>query len=731
MAAIGKIRSWGPWLVGIIGLALFGFIATDFTRSCETSSNQARQQVGEVMGSKLSIQDYQSTIEEYKNVFKQLGQDVDEDQLREFVWNDYVRNTIVAEEAEKLGLGVTDDEMKIILASGTHPLLQMGNMPMLPVFYNQQTGAFDYNNVAQVYTYLQQQAPEQYEEFDRYWKTVEKMLRRQLLSSKYMELLEACMLSNEASAKLAFEGSNSEATIELASLAYSTINDNDVQISDADLKAKYEQQKNSFKWNTETRDIKYAVCNIVPSEADLTALRNGLLEAAEELRNDSLKSVADILASHRSTISYHEGMPYNAAGLRQISPALFAAIDSLSEMGVTNPITYSSYLSGKMVDHMAVVRLNRRYQGIDSISYQFISVPGQSFEDAQQRADSLIAVIKGGQPIDSVAAKFGQPAAKNWLSANAYQSQETITPDDKAVFNAIHNATPGVPQQLKLSNQVMLYVVGDHRPAVTLYDVAIVSNEVRFSNDTYENMFNEFSKFLSECKTPADMDQNVTKYAQQRFQVMEQKNLRSNANTIGTPSALANTREAVKWAFAQASEGSISEIYQNSADGRFVAVAVTKVHPVGYLDQQSVEDYLRAEVLKDKKADMLIQKLGGAKTVAEAQAKGALVDTIRHITFPATVSVKGQRESGLSGAVATTEVGKTVSHVVKGTNGVFLFNVVSRDAKEGTAFDRREQENKLIQRALSSLTPNQYNPYTTLFDVLMEKAKVQDNRYQF
>ena len=77
MAAIGKIRSWGPWLVGIIGLALFGFIATDFTRSCETSSNQARQQVGEVMGERLSIQDYQNTIEEYKNVFKQLVQDID------------------------------------------------------------------------------------------------------------------------------------------------------------------------------------------------------------------------------------------------------------------------------------------------------------------------------------------------------------------------------------------------------------------------------------------------------------------------------------------------------------------------------------------------------------------------------------------------------------------------------------------------------------------------------
>ena len=729
MAAIGKIRSWGPWLVGIIGLALFGFIATDFTRSCETSSNQARQQVGEVMGKKLSIQDYQAEVEEYKNVFKQLGQDVDEEQLRDYVWNNYVRSSIIEEEAAKLGLGVTDSELKIILATGTHPMLQMGNLPLLPVFYNQQTGAFDYNNVQYYHQVLEQQAPEQYQEFARYWQTVEKMLREQLLMQKYLSLVQACMLSNDASAKVAYEGSNTESTIALASLAFSSINDNDVQISDADLKAKYNEKKEMFKWNQETRDVKYAVCNIKPSESDIANLRSGLEEARQQLRADSMP-VADILGYHRSTIAYHEGMPYNVAGLRQISPVLVEALDSLAEKGVTDLFNYDSYTGGKMVENMAVARLNRRYQGVDSIGYQYISVPGQSFDDAQQRADSLIAVIKGGQAIDSVATKLGQTVAKAWLSANSYQSLETITPDNRALYDALHNAVDGDVRQLKLSNQVLVYQVTETRKPVTLYDVAIVSNEVRFSNDTYENAFNQFSQFLSECKTPADMEQNASKYS---YQVLDQKNLASDDHMIGSPTPLPNTREAVKWVFAQASEGSMSEIYQNSADGRFVAVAVTKVHPKGYLDQQSVEDFLRTEVLKDKKADMLIKQLEGAKTVAEARQKGAMVDTISHISFPATVSVKGQRERGLSGAVAATQPGTTCKHIVKGTNGVFLFDVVQRSQRDAAAmpYDRRKEEGRLMQQALSVITPSQYNRYTSIFDILLEKAGVQDNRYQF
>ena len=61
MAAIGKIRSWGPTLVAVIGLALFAFIAEELFRSCQATQNEQRQQVGQVLGDKISVQEFQGS----------------------------------------------------------------------------------------------------------------------------------------------------------------------------------------------------------------------------------------------------------------------------------------------------------------------------------------------------------------------------------------------------------------------------------------------------------------------------------------------------------------------------------------------------------------------------------------------------------------------------------------------------------------------------------------------
>ena len=70
MAVIGKIRSWGPVLATVIGLALFAFIAEEMFRSCEATNNEKRQQVGEVLGKKVSVQDFQAMVDEYQEVIK-------------------------------------------------------------------------------------------------------------------------------------------------------------------------------------------------------------------------------------------------------------------------------------------------------------------------------------------------------------------------------------------------------------------------------------------------------------------------------------------------------------------------------------------------------------------------------------------------------------------------------------------------------------------------------------
>ena len=76
MAALGKIRSKGALLMGIIGLGLFAFIAEEAFRSCESTRNNERQQVGEVLGEKISVNDFQKLFDEYSEVVKmQQGAD--------------------------------------------------------------------------------------------------------------------------------------------------------------------------------------------------------------------------------------------------------------------------------------------------------------------------------------------------------------------------------------------------------------------------------------------------------------------------------------------------------------------------------------------------------------------------------------------------------------------------------------------------------------------------------
>lgn len=113
-------------MIVIIGLGLFAFIAEEAFRSCEASGNEQRQQVGEVLGEKISVQDFQKLVDEYQEVIKitQGRENLAEEelnQLKDQVWNTYVNNTILADEAEKLGLTVTDIELQNILKEAQQP----------------------------------------------------------------------------------------------------------------------------------------------------------------------------------------------------------------------------------------------------------------------------------------------------------------------------------------------------------------------------------------------------------------------------------------------------------------------------------------------------------------------------------------------------------------------------------------------------------------------------------
>ena len=79
------------------------------------------------------------------------------------------------------------------------------------------------------------------------------------------------------------------------------------------------------------------------------------------------------------------------------------------------------------------------------------------------------------------------------------------------------------------------------------------------------------------------------------------------------------------------------------------------------IDNTDVKDYIQQEVIRDKKAEKLIAKLNGVKSIEEAKSKGAKVieDGVKQITLASPVfltELQGQ-EPALSGAVYATAKG--------------------------------------------------------------------------
>ncbi len=217
MAALGKIRSRGVTLIIIIGFGLFAFIAEEAFRSCESSRNNQRQQIGEVLGEKINYEEFAKMVDEASEAMKLMGQEnLNEDQLnqlRDQVWQGYVQYQIVKNECDKLGLVVTDDEMQNVLNEGTNQML------LSTPFVNRQTGRFDANQLKQFlaqYNAQQNtnsQSAEQMRSIYKYWTYVEKSLREQLLVQKYNGLLAHCFLSNPIEAKMSYDEESQESRL--------------------------------------------------------------------------------------------------------------------------------------------------------------------------------------------------------------------------------------------------------------------------------------------------------------------------------------------------------------------------------------------------------------------------------------------------------------------------------------------------------------------------------------
>lgn len=713
MAALGSIRKRGVTLIIIIGLGLFAFIAEEMFRSCEATSNERRQQVGEVLGEKISVQDFQSLVDEYQEVIKiTQGRDnfTDEElnSLKDQVWNQYVSNTIIQKEAEELGLTVTDEELQNILREGTNPMLAQ------TPFVNQQTGRFDASMLTKFLAEYKKlngaenpQMAEQYQRIYTYWQFIEKTLRQQTLAMKYQSLMANCLLTNPASVQMAIDGQNIESSILLASAPYASVNDNEVKVEDSDLKSKYDEQKARFEQYVESRDIKYVDFQVLPSKADRDALMGRMKEAANGLQNG--EDVATVVRKGQSLIPYT-----GVAVTRNALPRDIAArIDSMAVGLTSQPFETVSD------NTLNVVKFISKTQLPDSVEYRQINVGGQTVEEANKRADSIYNALVAGADFEVLAKKYGQTGQKQWLTSNMYEQSTSFDSDTKNYLEVLSTTAEGTIKNVNFAQGNAIVQVTSRRAMVDKYLLAVVKHTIDFSKATYSAAYNKFSQFVSESQTLEALEKNAAKYG---YQVLERKDMFNSEHFVA---GIRGTRDALKWVF-EAKEGNLSPLYECGNNDHLMVVAITKIHPVGLRAFDDVKDILKSEVMKDKKFAKLSEKYGAVKSIADAKAKGMQIDTVNQITFsaPAFIQATGSSEPALSGAVVATKQGKFSAHLVKGSAGAYLFEVLKQAERPNALKNVKSTEAQLQQQAMQVVMSRFMNELYT-------KAKVVDHRYLF
>lgn len=718
MTALGKIRSKGILLIIIIGLGLFAFIAEEAFRSCNGIKGQNSQQIGEVLGEKIYVQDFQKLLEEYQDAMKltMRTDNLSEDQLNQLkdqVWQQLVSERVMKEDCKKLGLTVTEDELQNVLNDGTNQLLTQ------TPFVNQQTGRFDVSILKQfIDAYRKAEASNNSQQLDQmrpaynYWLFVEKNLRTQLLAQKYQSLLANCVLSNKVEAKMAFNEENEEAQIQLASIAYNTIKDADIKVTDEELKAKYEELKPAFRQQQETRDVKMVDVQVKASATDRAQLQKDMAGYQKQLAEAA--DPTQVVSKSGSMIQYI-GLPVSGKAFQQY-PDIASKIDSMAvgTTGVVENTKDNTY---------NIVRILSRTELPDSVEFRQIQVGGKTLEAARASADSIQKALAAGGDFQAIAKRYGQDSTTTWFTGAMYEQASTMSQDNRAYIEALLNGAVGSTQNVELTQGNVVIQVLNRKAMKSKAVAAVIKKEIRFSDNTYSTAYNRFSQFVTQSQASlADLQKHATKFG---YTVQDLNDFATSSHTVGNIGG-SGIRDAIKWIF-EAKEGQVSQLFEAGKENdHLLVLCMTKIHPQGYRpwDDAQVKEILKREVIRDKKAEMIMAKLKGVNSIAAAQAKGAKVSTVNQITFaaPAFIQATGAAEPALSGAVAATAQGKFCSAPVKGNAGVYVFQVVKKQMRPAK-YNEEQQIQMCRQRAMQYMG--------NFMQDLVFGAGVVDNRYLF
>lgn len=705
MAVLQTLRTKAAGLlIGILGLALLAFILSDLFSSGNAFYNKFKDKAFTVDGEVVPTKAYSDRIEEWESFEKirRGNSSLDENtkaQIQENVYQQMVKELMLKDQSEKLGLTVTPEEMNdMVYGSNVSPILTN-----VGFFTNPQTGQFDRVALTQFLTQIKQDVsaltdPNQQAqliELKRVWSFIENMMKYQRLEEKYNMLLAKSILVSDNEIKEAYKDSKSVADFSYVVERYNVIPDSTVQVSDNEIKALYEQRKNSFKQNTDLRKISYFVKDVLPSEDDYNEVESQMNAAKEKLTTTDNPALV---------VNEYSSSPYMDAfvAISSLPAEAKTFVQSASVNDIYGPVRDGqSYVMYKLID---------KTNAPDSVKLQFLPLP-QNFDQTvtDQIADSLIKVVKGGKDFAAVAEER-MPGSNAGQSVWVNEMMLSSVNINKQCFAA----NQGDILKLSINGVTNLIRIEEKTKPVAKAKIAVVQMPVIISDKTQNAIDNELNQFLTESGTPEKFEADAQTKG---YYLLTDASIYPSEPFL---QQIPGSRTVIHWAFNE-KVGSIKKF--DLSDKRIVAFIKRDI-PKGYTPVSEVSAMLKTELINDKKAAKMIGDLKTKNLTsldAYANEIGGRVDSVRFVTFDAN-NISGLGFEPVFNVYSKDGQMNKLEGPLKGEAGVYILNVISKtdDNKE---LNKEDLKNKISQST--------YYMKMQSMAALMEKMDVVDNRVKF
>ena len=692
---IGKIREQSTLLLLLIGGAMLAFILGDLLNSGGFLLNGSPTEVGEIAGTTIDGRRFQERVDEsianYKNQTGQTSLDAaTTNQLREQTWNQMVREFVLGQEFEAVGVRVSKEELyDMVQGNNPHP-------QVVQAFTNPETGQFDR---AQVMNFLKQM--EQDEDIKKRWVAFEKDIAKLRRNEKYNNLIKKGLYITDAEAKSDFVAKNQSASIKYVLKRYQMVADSTIEVSDSDIKKYYNDHKSQYKQDA-SRDVEFVSFKVNPSQEDFEKVKNW----ADRLKPEFEKTQNDTLLVNRES-----DVRFNARWLA--GGELGGLIDSLmfeEEKG----FVYGPYLEGQTY---RIAKLIGIKMAPDSVNARHILIRPQtqgSYEKAKAAADSLKALIDGGVDFAQLARNNSEDPGSGAQGGDLgwFQEGQMVPSFNDACFDGDKGDLVIVESQFGFH----IIEVLDQKGNTEKRAVAFIDRAVEPSTKTFQIKYGEADEFKRSVISLASFDQEV---ANRGLNKRIASNLKPNDNTIA---GLENPRPLIRWAF-ESEKDDISEVFE--LGDNFLVGVLTTVREEGYTAIDEIREELEAEVVKEKKASKFIEEFDAARAgdiQTIANNMNLPVEVQENLSL-SSVAIQGLgREPALVGTVSGMEEGD-ISKAIKGEQGVY---VVSVDSKTSIPEQPSITNNKrMLNSSLASRVDFE------VFEALKEKAEITDNRSKF